>query len=396
MPPFVETRTSQAEPSRPASVPAPPAAFAGLPDALADTEIAPLADALQPELEAESGVNQMSQPPAPIGPEDVFHSSPQLGSFSGLAPTLEEPVSVPPVPPEPAAATAEPRRGLSVGVLALIVAVAVFSGVVAFLAFERFGDRLMERWIGPSAESGLESSAPKNTAVVPTPVEARAPDVADDTAAVASDVDEPGEDMATDSEVTADSETADGNEDSANDEEASTSGSSALVPPPDPNDNAPKLAPARETTPKARRRARAKEEATASQSDLSADEQKLLDEYGSGADQAPAKIDVKQAGSSQSKKPPLDGDAVLSTVAANKPRLQRCYERAIRGQQSPGTVRLDVSVTVAASGRVKNVSSEGSGPGGLAECIEASVRRWRFPASSEGGPAKFPLVFSAN
>ena len=32
----------------------------------------------------------------------------------------------------------------------------------------------------------------------------------------------------------------------------------------------------------------------------------------------------------------------------------------------------------------------------LAECIEASVRRWRFPASSEGGPAKFPIVFSAN
>jgi hypothetical protein len=83
-------------------------------------------------------------------------------------------------------------------------------------------------------------------------------------------------------------------------------------------------------------------------------------------------------------------------VTTNKPRLQRCYERAIRGQQAPQSVRLDVSVTVAASGRVKEVSADGNGPGGLAECIEASVRRWRFPASSEGGPAKFPIVFSAN
>ncbi|MGB5313644.1 MAG: AgmX/PglI C-terminal domain-containing protein, partial [Polyangiales bacterium] len=102
------------------------------------------------------------------------------------------------------------------------------------------------------------------------------------------------------------------------------------------------------------------------------------------------------ASTTQSKNPPLDGDGVRATVTANKPRLQRCYERAIRGQQSPPTVRLDISVMVASSGRVKRVTSEGSGPGGLAECVEASVRRWRFPASAEGGPAMFPVVFSAN
>jgi hypothetical protein len=105
---------------------------------------------------------------------------------------------------------------------------------------------------------------------------------------------------------------------------------------------------------------------------------------------------VEKSRSTQSKKPPLDGDAVRATVTTNKPRLQRCYERAVRGQQSPPSVRLDVTVTVAASGRVKAVNASGSGPGGLAECVEASVRRWRFPASSEGGPAKFPIVFSAN
>jgi hypothetical protein len=125
-------------------------------------------------------------------------------------------------------------------------------------------------------------------------------------------------------------------------------------------------------------------------------DKKVLAEFRSNANAAPAKIEIEKASSAQSDDPPLDGDGVRATVTENKPRLQRCYERAIRGQPSPPAVRLDVSVTVAPSGRVKNVSAAGSGPGGLAECIEASVRRWRFPASSEGGPAKFPIVFSAN
>jgi len=129
---------------------------------------------------------------------------------------------------------------------------------------------------------------------------------------------------------------------------------------------------------------------------LSAEDEKILDDFGSSADAAPANIDVEKSGSTQSKKPPLDGHGVRATVTTNKPRLQRCYERAIRGQQSPPSVRLDVTVTVASSGRVKAVNAAGNGPGGLAECVEASVRRWRFPASSDGGPAKFPIVFSGN
>jgi hypothetical protein len=131
-------------------------------------------------------------------------------------------------------------------------------------------------------------------------------------------------------------------------------------------------------------------------SDVSAADQKILEEFGSGSNAAPAKIDVQKATASRSENPPLDGNAVRSTVTENKPKLQRCYERAIRGQQSPTPVRLDVTVRVAASGRVKEVTSEGEGPGGLAACVEASVRRWRFPASAEGGPAKFPIVFSSN
>ena len=409
MPPFVETRTSMDDLPAAAAfgaspLPTPPSSFPSTMESASGDEIAPLADALQPELPSDAGLSELSQPPAPLGPDGVFQSSPTIGSYSGLPPQPDDEVSVPPVPPEPAAATAEPESRLSLGILALIVAVAVFSGVVAFLAFERYGEQLMEQLVGVS-------EAPK--AVTPTPAPAPepepvalpepAPSTEADVVEVAEGVD--GEALAEDVEAADaaltddEADTEDVAEELAEGEEAKAA---TLVPPPDPNDNAPKMAPAPRPKPKAKARRKPRPKpvaapvATESESDVNAADQKLLDEFGSSADTAPAKIAVKESGSTQSKKPALDGDAVRSTVTANKPKLQRCYERAIRGQQSPTAVRLDVSVMVASSGRVKNVSSEGSGPGGLAECIEASVRRWRFPASAEGGPARFPIVFSAN
>jgi hypothetical protein len=183
-------------------------------------------------------------------------------------------------------------------------------------------------------------------------------------------------------------------------EEASKRAPSEMkLEPPNPADDGPKMAPREPSRPKVKTRRSAGPEPIAGPPEadadsLSAEDQKLLADFGSSTATTPAKIDVARPGSSESKDPPLDGDAVRTTVAKNKPRLQRCYERAIRGQQAPSAARLDVTVTVAASGRVKEVSALGSGPGGLAECVEASVRRWRFPSSSEGGPAKFPLVFS--
>jgi len=292
--------------------------------------------------------------------------------------------------------------------LALIIAVAVFSAVVAFLVFDRFGDELLEKWVGPgerarvAAPARTQATAPVEqpgdeaelaaTDAEPVAVEEVAPEGAAEAGA-----------EATGSEAAAQTETenTEGQGATTEDEDADAQ-SAALVPPPDPRDDTPKIAPASSAKSSVRRRERSRPvvapepEAEEPDNELSESEQKLLEEFGSGANATPAKIEVKQASTTQSKNPPLDGDGVRATVTANKARLQRCYERAIRGQQSPPTVRLDISVMVASSGRVKRVTSEGSGPGGLAECIEASVRRWRFPASAEGGPATFPVVFSAN
>jgi hypothetical protein len=407
MPPFVDSKTAITASSERTVVSAPMAGFdaAGVPH-----DFVPLADSLAPEEDASGGLREMSQPPAPIGPPAIFESSARLGSFSGLPAPAGEGVSVPSVPPAAAAASAEPRRGLSLGVLALILAVIVLAGVSAFLAYERFGDSVLTEWLGN------RDSAPAEPGPRAAKSEAQAKRTVSDV------VEKPADGASAESGVGADAKPGDAAEPTTTVtdkpvEAAATEGANAVVAgganapapaketpqaklvfePPNPANDGPTMAPAPKPKPKKRRRARAQPvEETSEEGSLSAAEQKILDDFGSSADAAPAKIEVQESASSQSTKPPLDGDGVRATVTTNKPRLQRCYERAIRGQQSPQSVRLDVSVMVAASGRVKEVNADGDGPGGLAECIEASVRRWRFPASSEGGPAKFPIVFSAN
>jgi hypothetical protein len=283
--------------------------------------------------------------------------------------------------------------------LALIVAVAVFSAVVALLAFDRFGDSLLTDLLGKREAAAV---APPVPAPMDKPPPVEEPEVAVERSAAEGVAAEDGEQLADGdeadvaaevaAEVAEDGEPVEGEAVEGEDAEAA-----AAIEPPNPADDGPTMAPARPRKSKARRSPRPKSAAAASKDEsLSAAEQKVLDDFDSTGDAPPAKIDVEKSGSTQSKNPPLDGDAVRATVTTNKPRLQRCYERAVRGQQSPPSVRLDVTVTVASSGRVKGVNAVGNGPGGLAECVEASVRRWRFPASSEGGPAKFPIVFSAN
>lgn len=398
MPPFAETRVSLSESSPAAAIPASMHTAAPITD-----EIQPLADALQPDDEFESGLDARSQPAAPFAADGSFDSSPQLGSYSGLPPSPDDEVAIPSVPPEPAAVATAPDHRVSLGVWALILAVIVFAGVAGFLAFERFGDRIMNELLGSNAthriakrearpvpaptteEAGAEAQAPQATAAtMATDTEAVEPDSADTT----------GGDPAAQSEQ-------DLGADPPNEEASAGEAEAALVPPPDPKDDQPKIAPARPLKPIARRKRRPRPVAAAAKpaaptNEVSEAEQKILEEFDSRTEAAPAQIAVREPDGAQSAKPALDGDAVRQTVAANKPKLQRCYERAIRGQTGSAAVRLDVSVTVAPSGRVKKVTSTGDGPGGLAECIEASVRRWRFPESSEGGPAKFPLVFSAN
>jgi hypothetical protein len=397
MPPFVDSRTSIDDS---VAFAATVAAAEARPSSGMAMDFAPLADSLQPEGSEPDIFKEMSQPPAPLGPPNVFGSSPQLGSFSGFPAGPDETVSVPSAPPKAALASVEPRRGWSLGLVAVLIAVTVFSAVVAFLAFERYGDSLLRDLLeGTEPVSASAPARPSTRAAMNAEKPAPEADLAAEEQPVGAA--ESGE--LVEGEAIDAVEAVEGVEQDGAPQEENVEGDDGklALEPPNPRDDGPKIAPTPRPKARTERRAVSKPEpvvepAAPERDSVSDADQKVLAEFRSNANAAPAKIEVEKASPAQSESPPLDGDGVRATVTENKPRLQRCYERAIRGIPSPPSVRLDVTVTVASSGRVKNVSAAGSGPGGLAECIEASVRRWRFPASSEGGPAKFPIVFSPN
>ena len=404
-PPFVEAQTAIKETpeSSPAPGPPKPPVHALRKQSDIAAEFLPLADSLQPEPALPTALGEMSQPAARLSPAPVFESIPPTSAFSGFPATPDERISEPAVPSQPR--VVEPRTGSSPWVLALLVAVAVFSGVTAVLAFDKYGDQILEGFFGsPSASIQQAKIVPP----IDTPAPGEEVAVGEEGEGVdEGEVTEPGKAAVEETEASDEADPVEGAKvvaDAGTVEAARTEStkSTPIIEPPSPTEDGPTMEPVR-----ARRRARAKRSSDITEDpstgikklgddSLSAEEQKLLADFGSSDSAGVAKIDVAESGSTASKRDPLDGKAVSATVNTNKPRLQRCYERAIRGQQSPTTVRMNVSVNVATSGRVSSVDVAGTGPGGLKECIEASIRRWRFPASSEGGPAKFPIVFSAN
>jgi hypothetical protein len=129
---------------------------------------------------------------------------------------------------------------------------------------------------------------------------------------------------------------------------------------------------------------------------LSAEEQALVDRFGGSSSATPANLRVRNTNDSAGRgRGPLDAAQVRRVVTQNRPALQRCYDRAIRGRTDPPSVRMDVALTVSTAGRVTRASANGNDFGGLGSCLETSVRHWRFPPSAQGGQTAFPVVFSS-
>jgi hypothetical protein len=89
----------------------------------------------------------------------------------------------------------------------------------------------------------------------------------------------------------------------------------------------------------------------------------------------------------------LPAAEVSKVVMRGRKNLQRCYETAVRASPSEETIRMDVEFTVSAAGNVTNIRTTGGNLPGMAQCIERTVKMWRFPQSDENSPVKFPLLF---
>jgi predicted Zn finger-like uncharacterized protein len=135
---------------------------------------------------------------------------------------------------------------------------------------------------------------------------------------------------------------------------------------------------------------------TAGGKKLTAEQQRMLERFAGESGAAPGNIRGSggSGGGGSAGGKGLDARQLTTVVSKNRPELQRCYETAVRGMGDPPTVRMDVDVTVGMSGTVTRVRARGSGVGNLKDCIERSVRRWRFPASGNETQTSFPVVFS--
>jgi hypothetical protein len=96
----------------------------------------------------------------------------------------------------------------------------------------------------------------------------------------------------------------------------------------------------------------------------------------------------------------LDGASISRVVSNFTPSVRRgCWDPALisRGPDAPSTARVAVSITIAPSGNVENVTTSGDPKGypNLAHCIESKVRGWKFPRSSGSTTANVPFVFAA-
>jgi predicted Zn finger-like uncharacterized protein len=96
----------------------------------------------------------------------------------------------------------------------------------------------------------------------------------------------------------------------------------------------------------------------------------------------------------------LDGAAISRVVSNFTSSVRRgCWDQALsaRGPDAPSSARVGVTITIAPSGNVDNVTTTGDPKGypNLAHCIESKVRGWHFPRSSASTTAQVPFVFAA-
>ncbi|HET8931881.1 MAG TPA: GYF domain-containing protein [Polyangiales bacterium] len=129
---------------------------------------------------------------------------------------------------------------------------------------------------------------------------------------------------------------------------------------------------------------------------LTAEQRAMLERMGGGLDQGPSNIRAPSEGASTSNgqgSGQLTAAQLSGVVLNGRKNLQRCYETALRGQNSTETVRLDVEIQVSPNGNVTSVHASGKGLPGMDDCITRTVKMWRFPKSGEVTQTRFPVVF---
>lgn len=124
-------------------------------------------------------------------------------------------------------------------------------------------------------------------------------------------------------------------------------------------------------------------------------QRRMMERMGGSGSAASINIAGRYGGSKEPQGEGLDAKQLSRVVKKNRPALQRCYERAAKGNPNIPAIRLDITIGVGMSGTVTKVRAKGEDFNGLKRCITSSVRRWSFPRSGNSTQTAFPVVFQA-
>jgi hypothetical protein len=90
----------------------------------------------------------------------------------------------------------------------------------------------------------------------------------------------------------------------------------------------------------------------------------------------------------------LSQEQLSDTIKSHLDSLQRCYEVALQGSETPSEpATMDLELAIAAHGDVTSVRTQGSTLPGLDACFERNARTWVFPQAGRATQLRFPLVF---
>jgi predicted Zn finger-like uncharacterized protein len=89
---------------------------------------------------------------------------------------------------------------------------------------------------------------------------------------------------------------------------------------------------------------------------------------------------------------PLTPDDVRETYLANEVMLKRCYERALKQESNLPVSKMDVKITIDATGSVSRIALPQET--GLGTCVATAIRNWRFRKSTGDFTTEFTVVFA--
>ncbi|MBK8480106.1 MAG: zinc-ribbon domain-containing protein [Proteobacteria bacterium] len=85
---------------------------------------------------------------------------------------------------------------------------------------------------------------------------------------------------------------------------------------------------------------------------------------------------------------------IQKVLAQHRGRIQSCYERASKRDYSLGELRVDATVDVGPSGRVRTVSLKGVESEVLVDCLRSTLRQLVFkPIGGDGATLSMPFIF---